>query len=168
MFGANLSNAKLSRSQGLKTKFSNALFTGACVEDWSINNETEIDNILCDYIYLKSAHQGRLPSYPDKIFEPGEFSELIRGTNGISEIIRLREEIKNLVTQLEESYPHNTSAEQELVGNKAIEKINSDPNLKQRIISAAREAGLAGFEKAFDSVPGAIITGAIRGWLEAE
>ena len=54
------------------------------------------------------------------------------------------------------------------VATKAIQQIESNPDLKQKVINAAKEGGLAGFEKAIDNPIGALITGAIKGWLEAK
>ena len=77
-------------------------------------------------------------------------------------------EIQKLLKQLEQSYPTSTTTEQMVVVTKAIERIESDPTLKQRVISGAKEGGLAAFEKALDNPLGALITGAIKGWLQAE
>ncbi len=77
-------------------------------------------------------------------------------------------EIQKLLKQLEQSYPTSTTTEQMVVATKAIERMESDPTLKQRVISAAKEGGLAAFEKALDNPLGALITGAIKGWLETE
>ena len=54
-----------------------------------------------------------------------------------------------------------------IVATEAIKHIESDPTWKQRVINAAREGGLAAFEKALDNPAGAFITSAIKGWLEA-
>ncbi|ELS05455.1 hypothetical protein Xen7305DRAFT_00051990 [Xenococcus sp. PCC 7305] len=78
------------------------------------------------------------------------------------------EEIQNLLKQLEQTNPTNKTTEQMMVAAKAIEKIENNPSLKEKIINAAQEAGLATFEKALDNPAGAFITGAVRGWLEAE
>jgi trans-aconitate methyltransferase len=40
---ANLSQADLSRVEALETDFRGANLTGACIEDWHINNETKLD-----------------------------------------------------------------------------------------------------------------------------
>ena len=77
-------------------------------------------------------------------------------------------DIQQLLNQLEKSYPTNTTTEQMVVATKAVERIESDPTLKQRVINAAKEGGLAAFEKALDNPVGTLITGAIKGWLEAE
>ncbi|MHC5746698.1 MAG: pentapeptide repeat-containing protein [Nostoc sp.] len=73
---ANLSTANLSRTQALKTDFSNAKFTGACLEDWHINSATKLDDIDCQYVYLKSDFQERRPSSGE--FTPGEFTKLFQ------------------------------------------------------------------------------------------
>ena len=77
-------------------------------------------------------------------------------------------EIQVLVEQLSKIYPTNTTAEKMVVAAEAIKRIESDPTWKQRVINAAREGGLAALEKVLDNPIGALITGAIRGWLEAE
>ncbi|CAN1209577.1 Pentapeptide repeat-containing protein [Tumidithrix helvetica PCC 7403] len=77
-------------------------------------------------------------------------------------------EIQSLLEQLAQSFPTNTTAEQMVVAAEAIKLIESDPTWKQRVIAAAKTGGLAAFEKAFDNPVGALITGAVKGWLEAK
>ncbi|MGK7916614.1 MAG: pentapeptide repeat-containing protein [Prochloraceae cyanobacterium] len=72
---ANLMEANLSRIQALGTNFKGAKFTGACLEDWKIDNATNFDNVICDYIYLKADRQERRPQDPNKNFTPGEFKK---------------------------------------------------------------------------------------------
>jgi uncharacterized protein YjbI with pentapeptide repeats len=76
--GANLSKTNLSRTQALDTNFEEATFTGACIEDWNINSQTNLNNIICDYVFLKKNQQERRPSDPNKNFEPGEFTKLFQ------------------------------------------------------------------------------------------
>lgn len=77
-------------------------------------------------------------------------------------------EIQLLLKQLEQSYPNNTTSEQMVVAAEAIKRIESNPTLKKRAINAAKEGGLAAFEKAIDNPAGAFIVGAIKGWQELE
>jgi hypothetical protein len=77
-------------------------------------------------------------------------------------------EIRQLLEQLSQSYPTNTTAEKMAVAAKAINRIESDPNWKQRAINAVSKGGLAAFEKAIDNPAGAFVVGAIQGWQEAE
>ncbi|MGK7894403.1 MAG: pentapeptide repeat-containing protein [Xenococcus sp. (in: cyanobacteria)] len=82
--GANLSGVKLCRAQALATNFEGANLNGTCIEDWNINSQTNLQNVKCDYIYLKAIYTeeeekkifvDRVPHDPDKIFAPGEFTK---------------------------------------------------------------------------------------------
>jgi uncharacterized protein YjbI with pentapeptide repeats len=95
--GANLSEADLSRAdlsradlrgadfrecRVVSTNFTAATLTGACIEDWHINSETNFENVICDYIYYKydwqtGKYSDRRPHDPNKIFNPGDFQRLI-------------------------------------------------------------------------------------------
>ena len=76
--GANLSGFNLAIIQALGTDFSQAILTGACIEDWHINSDTNLEGVICDYIYLKENQQERRPSDPNKNFAPGEFTKLFQ------------------------------------------------------------------------------------------
>lgn len=77
-------------------------------------------------------------------------------------------EIQQLLQQLEQTYPTNTTTGQMVVATKVIERIESDQIWKQRVVNAVKEGGLQAFEKAIDNPVGAFIVGAIKGWQEAE
>ncbi|MBW4455293.1 MAG: pentapeptide repeat-containing protein [Nostoc indistinguendum CM1-VF10] len=74
--GTNLNGADLIRTQALGTDFTNAKFTGACLEDWNINSATKLNDIDCQYVYLKRNKQERRPSSGE--FAPGEFTKLFQ------------------------------------------------------------------------------------------
>lgn len=74
--GANLSGANLCRIQALNTNFSNAVLTGACIQDWHINSATQLDNVICDYVYLQYPDQERRPHSGN--FAPSEFTKRYR------------------------------------------------------------------------------------------
>jgi uncharacterized protein YjbI with pentapeptide repeats len=74
--GANLSDAKLIRTQALATNFEEATLTGACIEDWNINGETNLNCTTCLYIYLQEYQQDRRPHVGE--FAPGEFTQLFQ------------------------------------------------------------------------------------------
>ena len=55
--------ADLKRVQALATNFEGATLTSACIEDWNINSQTNLQNVKCDYIYFKeiySEEEGKL------------------------------------------------------------------------------------------------------------
>ncbi|MEM9510620.1 MAG: hypothetical protein AAGA16_23540, partial [Cyanobacteria bacterium P01_E01_bin.35] len=74
----------LKRIQALSADFEGAILTGACIQDWNINNQTNLNNVKCDYVYLKEIYSeeknswifsDRRPHDPNKIFAPGEFTK---------------------------------------------------------------------------------------------
>ncbi len=330
---ADLRDANLRAVRALATYFDGATLTGTCIEDWNINSETNLENVICEYIYLKSKWNDkeqkyvlseRRPADPNRNFNLGEFAKLVEkyietvdlifregidwrafltsfqdlrveygeqnvsiqaiekktdgafvirlsvpsdvdkaeieshakqsyetkvkvleaqyraelqakdreitlykdrsadmkeiakllasrpitveakamassesqgdtinqsGTFGIGvskgevnaekiagtiyeaqpkSMAEVAAEIQQLLNQLSQTYPISTTAEQMVVATEAIKRIESNPTLKQRIINAAKEGGLAALEKALDNPAGAFITSAIKGWLEAE
>jgi uncharacterized protein YjbI with pentapeptide repeats len=84
---ANLGNTLLIASQLLKSNLTAANLTGACIQDWNINSATQLDDVTCKYIYLKSEwswqeqkylRRDRRPSSPNRIFASGEFTKLFQ------------------------------------------------------------------------------------------
>lgn len=73
---ADLTAAFLIRTQALYSNFNKAKFTGACIQDWNINSATQLDDVICDYIYLQYHQQERRPMKGD--FAIGEFSKLFQ------------------------------------------------------------------------------------------
>lgn len=73
---ADLTAAFLIRTQALYSNFNKAKFTGACIQDWNINSATQLDDVICDHIYLQYHQQERRPIQGD--FAVGEFSKLFQ------------------------------------------------------------------------------------------
>jgi len=73
---AYLSGANLQRTKALDTNFNKAVFTEACLEDWHTNSATNLDEVICDYVYLQADQKERSPSKGN--FAPGEFTELFQ------------------------------------------------------------------------------------------
>lgn len=74
--GVNFSHANLTRIQALGADLAGATLTGACIEDWNINSQTNLDRIICDYVYLKQNYQERRPAIGN--FAPGDFTRLFQ------------------------------------------------------------------------------------------
>ena len=70
-------------------------------------------------------------------------------------------EVQAIIMPLAQTYPNNPTTQ----GIKAIEAIEKNPNLKQKLIEAAKKGGLEAFKKSLDNPVGAFIGGAIEGWM---
>lgn len=73
---ANLSLANLRRAKALDANFHKAILTGVCLEDWHINSVTNIDEVVCEYVYLQAEQKERSPHQGN--FAPGEFAKLFQ------------------------------------------------------------------------------------------
>lgn len=326
--GFDFSNADFTRAQALATNFRGAIFTGACIEDWHVNNDTNLTEIICDYVYQKKDRQERRPSSGN--FQPEDFTRLYQkaietldlifqegidwksfavtlqelntdrklnvedensqltvraiekrddgsfvirvdvpisidkaeiessfkkkykkqlqaqaeqyreqlqakdidiehyrqqNTNLTEAIVTLASkpikiennfmptneskgdtynqsnmgighvsggelkenkiagtineaanpsladaaaEIRDLLTELEKSYPANTTTEKMVIATKAIERIEADPVWQQRTVNALKLGSIAGLEKAIDNPIGAFLKGAFEGWENAK
>ncbi len=74
---ANLADASLIRTDLSEADLSETTLTGACIQDWNINSQTKLDDVICDYVYLKKDEQERLPHDPKRKFKQGEFTKYI-------------------------------------------------------------------------------------------
>ena len=93
--GANLSRADFSMTDltgadllevnALGTNFREAKFTGACIQDWNINGNTQFVGTICDYVYQKRGNEERCPSSGS--FAPGEFNKWIQKVLNTVELI---------------------------------------------------------------------------------
>ncbi|NER05122.1 MAG: hypothetical protein F6K17_22265 [Okeania sp. SIO3C4] len=98
---ANLQDANLSRAKLVGTfldqvDLTGATLTGAFLEDWGITTTTKLDDIKCDYVYMRlppdkrpdflklppeeslDERVRRKPADEDKNFEEGEFAEFLK------------------------------------------------------------------------------------------
>ncbi len=93
---SSLLGANLSLCRAMATNFQGAIFTEACLQDWRINSETILDDVMCDYIYFKEKQQKRYPL--SRNFAPREFSQLLQ---------KSKESIDLIVSEQMESEPEN-------------------------------------------------------------
>lgn len=78
--GANLSEAVLLLSRAASTNFERAILTGACIQDWKINERTNLNGLSCDYIYWQISPENELVERcpPSGNFAPGDFAKLVQ------------------------------------------------------------------------------------------
>ena len=77
---ADISRAKLVQAHVDKTDFRCANLTGSYIEDWRISPDTKLDNVKCEYIFLRiptteNPNPRRLPGNWEETFSEGEFAK---------------------------------------------------------------------------------------------
>ncbi|MBP0019940.1 MAG: pentapeptide repeat-containing protein [Cyanobacteria bacterium SBLK] len=67
--GADLSHTNLWIARALYTNFERTNLTGACIWDWHINNETNLNHVICKYIYLGHDYRGYADRRPSETLQ---------------------------------------------------------------------------------------------------
>lgn len=75
-------------------------------------------------------------------------------------------EIKDILQQLEQTYPTTTLVQQATVAQEAINQIENNPTLKQRVLGALKQGGIEAFTSAIDHPLVNILRAALEGWQE--
>ena len=73
-------------------------------------------------------------------------------------------EIQQVLEQLEQSYPTNTTAGKMAVASKAIQQIENNPTLKARILSALKAGDISTFETLLLHPAASFIISALGDW----
>ncbi|MFO5438767.1 MAG: pentapeptide repeat-containing protein [Dolichospermum sp.] len=133
--GADLSGANLAMSQVIGTNFYNATLTGACIKDWYINSETNLEKVICEYVYLDWEYldygnvekKERRPINGN--FAPGECASLYKKIIETTDLIlRKTPENENTVNKLEKNIEvDNTS------NNQGVQRSNSTIHTWERL-----------------------------------
>lgn len=186
---ANLSGANLERTQAVNANFKQAIFTGSCLENWQIDRTTNLDDVICEYVYLQHHQQERCPSHRN--FATGEFTKLFRTTatadlgtsNEADEIVQEVEntptlhqdnspqnlaevavEIQQILQQLKQTYPTSTPVEKLTVVIEAIKSIDSNPQLKLKINDALQTSDPDTFKALVNHPLANILFSALEDW----
>ena len=85
LYKADLSNANLTHAQVMSANITLVKLTGACIQDWNISNETILQDVICEFVYLRSKQRDRIPI--NRNFIEGEFTKLFQKTSNIIELI---------------------------------------------------------------------------------
>ncbi|MGB7248742.1 MAG: pentapeptide repeat-containing protein, partial [Phormidesmis sp.] len=78
-----LKDAILTEVQAVGADFTSACFTGATLEAWNIDSTTALQNMDCEYVFLREhpdekGSRERRPHNPDKVFQPGDFEKFFK------------------------------------------------------------------------------------------
>lgn len=76
------------------------------------------------------------------------------------------EEIQKLLEQLSKTYSANTTENKKIIATKAIEQIERDPNLTQRILSAIKAGGVGALESFLNHPAASFVIAALEDWQQ--
>ena len=108
----NLNNANLQRADLKDTNLKQAELDGAnlteteltraCVENWIIGDKTILENVICDFVYLKEfssddGYRKRLPQSPKK-FKPGDLKRYFQGESNTAQILIRNDDNRQALT----------------------------------------------------------------------
>jgi hypothetical protein len=77
-------------------------------------------------------------------------------------------EIQKLLKQLSQTYSTNTEEEQKIIANAVINHIKSDPNSRQRILSALKAGGTSALGQFLNHPAATFIIEALKDWQKSE
>jgi uncharacterized protein YjbI with pentapeptide repeats len=79
---ANLCGANLALTKAIGSNLVGATLTGACIQYWNIDAHTNLQNVVCDYVFMEHERKGkdfyytdRRPHDPNQNFVPDEFTK---------------------------------------------------------------------------------------------
>lgn len=80
---ADFSRAILKQTQLDDADLTGAILTGSCIEDWGMTSTTKLENVQCDYVYMRlptseKRNPLRKPDDERKNFSEGEFTDFIK------------------------------------------------------------------------------------------
>ncbi|NER21306.1 MAG: hypothetical protein F6J86_11485 [Symploca sp. SIO1B1] len=138
---ANLSNAKLTHAKLQQAKLNGAdltgaSLTGACIHDWSIDEETILSQVKCEYIYQEklpdpNAGYRRFPPSP-RTFKAGEFEKIFSKDKGTIQLLIRSDDNKQALRAAIEQLKQSTDSRfqgLERVGEDFLFKIEIPENI---------------------------------------
>jgi uncharacterized protein YjbI with pentapeptide repeats len=130
---AKLINANLKKASLDRADLTGANLTGACIQSWSIDEETELKEVECEYVFLKDAPdpktgiRERLPNAAaGEGFQDGDFETLFTKDSSVAQLfIRDTDNRNALSTAFQQLIADTNSVFQgfEIVGDSALVKI---------------------------------------------
>jgi hypothetical protein len=123
----------------------------------------------------------KMVNFYDNSLHPGEYTTLLWNLQKVRrnlqsqmttfvekererELFKVVQEVHLLLIALEKSYPENTTSNSLNIATEAVQSIENDPTLKQRLLAALQHGGSKAFEKALDHPAASFFVGACEGF----
>jgi hypothetical protein len=83
-----------------------------------------------------------------------------------AELSRSRCSDSSLIGTVKQDYPTDTTTEKLKLAAEVIERIESNPNLMERILSALKAGGVSALEQALNHPAASFVIGALKDWQQ--
>jgi hypothetical protein len=83
-------------------------------------------------------------------------------------LVQAAQDIKALLTQLDQDYDRTTPTGQAMISAQAIASIEKNPTLKARIVNALKEGGTTALEEAIDHPAVKPVVAMLKGFMDAK
>jgi hypothetical protein len=88
--------------------------------------------------------------------------------NNSQSLAQAAQDIKTLLTQLDQDYDRTTPTGQAMISAQAIASIEKNPTLKARIVNALKEGGTTALEEAIDHPAVKPVVALLKGFMDAK
>ena len=150
---ANLKEANFTESLCVGTDFSGAYLTGACLQDWTIDQTTHLNQVDCQYVFLleepdQYGSRERRPHDSDKVFQFGDFEKLYRKVGTTMQLL-LRDGVNSDVFRAAFQYLMEENPAISSDSIRSIERVGDDLKL---ILEVPEEIDKGNLERTWDEV----------------
>ncbi|MCC5667815.1 pentapeptide repeat-containing protein [Nostoc sp. CHAB 5784] len=119
---ADLSGAILVHTRLEQADLTGANLTGACIQDWVVTRTTKLEDVKCDYVFLKYVNGGKRDQMPPRDnFKPGEFTIFVKNVLDTIDLYHDPNINPRVALQVIENLSKKYNARLELVGVKRAE-----------------------------------------------
>ena len=118
---------------------------------------------------MSSIHQNNYSKGDNFISGSGDSFAGDKNTTNIynsQDLTQAAAEIKALLEELEKTYPTNNTTGKMAIATEAIQRIDNDPKLTSRILSAIKAGGVSALDSLLDHPAASFVIGALEDWQQ--
>ncbi|NER25776.1 MAG: hypothetical protein F6J96_34805 [Symploca sp. SIO1C2] len=144
-------------------------------------NETNIKRLYNEGLLITGGSVNMSGDYRNIRTDGGNYNEnigrdsigkvegnIINTTEAKTNLAEAAAEIQQLLEQLSQSNPTNSTIEKMSVAQEAIKQIESNPKLYQRVLSALKSGGIQAFEQFLNHPTASFVIGALEDWQKSK
>jgi hypothetical protein len=116
----------------------------------------------------RNIHMGGGDYRETYIKDKGTYIENQYNTNEQKTLAEAAKEIKQLLDQLSQTYPTNTSTEKMVIATEVMKEVENNPPLADRILSALRVGGTNALKQTLNHPAATFVLSALEDWQKSK